>query len=79
MSSLGRVCLQVSGVKLKQEESVDTCTCFRAVSSCTSLVGHRHVCYLFARQYVSVLPALTPTIFQRLSPCVVSPSIAFLT
>lgn len=36
MSTLGRVCLQVSGVKLKQEESVDTCTCFRAVSSCAS-------------------------------------------
>lgn len=44
MSTLGRVCLQVSGAKLKQEEPVDTCACFRAVSSCASEAGHHLVC-----------------------------------
>lgn len=70
--------LQVSGLKLKRGESVDTCTCFGAVSSCASLVGHRLVCYLFAHRHVSLLPASTPALLERLSPCVVSSSIAFL-
>lgn len=51
---------------------------FGAVSSCAPLVGHRLVCYLFAHWHVSLLPASTPALLERLSPCVVSSSIAFL-
>lgn len=77
MSSLGRVLL--ASIWYEAQKSVDACTCFQALStSGTFLLGHRHVCYLFARRYVGALPVSTPTMFQRLSPCVVSSSIAFL-
>lgn len=46
MSTLGRVCLQVSGVKLKRGESVDTCTCFRGCEL-MRVFGWASPCLLF--------------------------------